>query len=131
MYDHMRPGTQFETEHFVDEHMRTLTDPACDKKKALQMIYCKMNQAYMFLQISLPPLSCSFVCRSPHIKRSSRLVNDSKEKVIYKAVSSAAGQGLTLRPLSPSFLREKPLCLFFQSPEEEGSLRGWLLLGAR
>jgi len=45
MYDHMRPGTQFETEHFVDEHMRTLTDPACDKKKALQIIYCKMNQA--------------------------------------------------------------------------------------
>ena len=63
MYDHMRPVTQFETEHFVDEHMRTLTDPACDKKKALQMIYCKLNQAYTFLQISLTPLSCSFVCQ--------------------------------------------------------------------
>ena len=59
----MRPGTQFETEHFGDDHMRTLTDPAGDKKKALQMIYCKMNQAYMFLQISLTPLFCSFVCQ--------------------------------------------------------------------
>ena len=44
----MRPGTQFETEHFGDENMRTLIDPAGDKKKALQMIYCKMNQAYVF-----------------------------------------------------------------------------------
>ena len=59
----MRPGTQFETEHFGDENMRTLIDPAGDKKKALQMIYCKMNQAYMFLQISLIPLFGSFVCQ--------------------------------------------------------------------
>jgi len=47
--------------NILEMSMRTLTDPAGDKKKALQMIDCKMNQAYMFLQISLTPLFCSFV----------------------------------------------------------------------